>query len=153
MLEFEIASIYYLVADAVKVKPYFQEVPENMQTPCVFYPVPEQSGGNFSTSAYKTDFVMYVKFFDHSTGSAYELASEVLQRLMLQRGKVPIVDADGKETESRFRIGNPTLRKIDLGVVQLELSWKRYTAYDVEAATKAQEIFINWEKKKEVSDG
>lgn len=153
MLEFEIASIYYLVANTVQVTPYFQEVPESMLTPCVFYPVPDQTGGGFSLSAYKTDFTIYIKFFDNSTMSAYDLASKVLQRLMMQRGKVPIVDVDGNITEKRFRIGNPTLKKLDIGVVQLELSWKRYTAYEADAATKAQEIFINWESKKEVNNG
>ena len=42
MLEFEIAAIYYFVAGIITAQPYFEEVPLDMLTPCVFYPTPRE---------------------------------------------------------------------------------------------------------------
>ena len=37
MLEFEIAALYYFVAGILNLPAYFDEVPEDMEIPCVFY--------------------------------------------------------------------------------------------------------------------
>lgn len=71
MLEFEIAAIYYFVASLVTAKAYFEEVPEDLETPCVFYPTPNPDTFGFSLNAYTTEFVMYIKFICHSTMEAY----------------------------------------------------------------------------------
>ena len=42
MLEFEIAALYYFVAGILNLPAYFDEVPEDMEIPCVFYPSPHQ---------------------------------------------------------------------------------------------------------------
>lgn len=142
-LEFEIAAIYYFIAETIKATPYFEEVPEDMLTPCVFYPPPQQIGSNFSTSAYMTDFSMYVKFMDHTNLAAYEMASAVMQRILQCRRKIPIVDDEGKATGRNITVDNPVVRKVDNGVYQMEISWKRYTMYDRESVTLAQQIFMN----------
>lgn len=67
MLEFEIAAIYYFVAGIITAQPYFEEVPLDMLTPCVFYPTPSSTAAELSTNAYKTEFAMYIKFMDHDT--------------------------------------------------------------------------------------
>ena len=55
MLEYEIAAIYYFVASVVSVHPYFEEVPEDLLVPCVFYPTPEQDTQAYSVSTYATE--------------------------------------------------------------------------------------------------
>lgn len=143
MLEYEIAAIYYFIADILTATPYFEEVPEDFLVPCVFYPTPEQTGGVFSVSKYKTDFVMYVKFMAQSTLDAYNMANEVMQELMRKKRKVPLVDNNGKQTRKSFQINNPVVRKVDNGVYQMEVSWKRYSSYDVDTAALAREFFLN----------
>lgn len=143
MLEYEITAIYYFIAERITATAYFEEVPENLMIPCVFYPTPEQNGGVFSASKYKTDFVMYIKFMAESTFKAYEMANAVQQSLMKKRRKVPLVNETGTKTGKNFQINNPVVRKVDNGVYQMEVSWKRYTPYETKQITKAKEFFMN----------
>lgn len=143
MLEYEIAAMYYFISGIVTAKPYFEEIPKNMIVPCVFYPTPEQSGGVFSVSKYKTDFVLYIKFIAESTMKAYELANCVMQSVMKNNRKIPLVDENGKATGKRFQINPPVVRKVDNGVYQMEVSWKRYSSYNGNEVTLAKEFFFN----------
>lgn len=143
MLEYEIAAIYYFVASIITAQPYFEEVPLDMLLPCVFYPTPTTAASEFSVNAYMTEFSMYIKFMDHSTMAAYEMGESVLQAIMRNRRKVPLVDENGKQTGKNFRVNMPKLKKIENGVYQMELSWKRHTRYDAKAVTFARDIFMN----------
>jgi len=143
MLEYEIAAIYYFIDGTITAKPYFEEVPKDLMVPCVFYPTPEQRGGVFSVSKYTTDFVMYVKFMAESTLEAYNMANNVMQSLMKNKRKVPLVDENGKRTGKNFQLNNPVVKKVDNGVYQMEVSWKRYSSYNANAMTLAREFFFN----------
>lgn len=143
MLEYEIAAIYYFVDSIIAVQPYFEEVSEDMILPCVFYPTPSPTAMGFSVNAYATEFVMYVKFMDHSTMAAYEMGEKVLQAIMRNRRKVSLVDENGKLTGKRFRLNMPKLKKIENGVYQMELSWLRHTRYEAKETALARDIFIN----------
>ena len=143
MLEFEIAAIYYFVAGIITAQPYFEEVPLDMLTPCVFYPTPSSTAAELSTNAYKTEFAMYIKFMDHDTLAAYGLAERVLQAIMGKRRKIPLVDEAGKQTGKHFRVNMPKLKRIENGVYQMELSWDRHTRYDAREVALARDIFMN----------
>lgn len=143
MLEYEIAAMYYFIASTVKATPYFEEVPENLLTPCVFYPTPQAAGGSFSLSTYSTDFTLYIKFMDGTTAGAYQMAEAVLQEIMKRKLKIPIISESGELTGQHFRVGKPTGKCIENGVYQLEITWKRYSAYRIQAVPRAQEIFFN----------
>lgn len=143
MLEYEIAAIYYFVDGIITAQPYFEEVPLDMLLPCVFYPTPTPAASGFSVNAYTTEFAMYVKFMDRSTLAAYEMGERVLQALMRNRRKVPLVDENGKQTGKSFRVNMPKLKKIENGVFQMELSWDRHTRYDTKEVTLARDIFVN----------
>nr|WP_300663100.1 hypothetical protein [uncultured Acetatifactor sp.] len=143
MLEFEIAAIYYFVAGIITAQPYFEEVPLDMLTPCVFYPTPSSTAAELSTNAYKTEFAMYIKFMDHDTLAAYGLAERVLPAIMGKRRKIPLVDEAGKQTGKHFRVNMPKLKRIENGVYQMELSWDRHTRYDAREVALARDIFMN----------
>lgn len=143
MLEHEIAAIYYFIAETVDAEAYFQEIPQDLIVPCVFYPAPEQTGGVFSLSKYKTDFVMYIKFMARSTMKAYEMGNSVLQKLMKENRKIPLVNERGVKTGQKFQINNPVLKGIDNGVYQMEISWVRYSEYTKNSVNRAHEFFIN----------
>ncbi len=143
MLEYEIAAIYYFVAGIITAQPYFEEVPLDMLLPCVFYPTPAPAASGFSVNAFMTEFAMYIKFMDHSTMAAYEMGEKVLQAIMGNRRKVPLVDEAGQLTGKNFRVNMPKLKKIENGVYQLELSWNRHTRYNAKEVTLARDIFMN----------
>lgn len=143
MLEFEIAAMYYYVASIIKAHAYFEEVPQDMITPCVFYPTPNPEAYGHSVSAYETEFVMYIKFMDKSTMEAYAMGEKVFQAIMGGRRKIPLVDENGELTGEKFRVNMPKLKKIENGVYQMEISWTRYTKYNIKVVPKAQNIFMN----------
>ena len=143
MLEFEIAAVYYYVARLITAQAYFEEVPEDLETPCVFYPAPNPDAFGFSLNAYATEFAMYIKFMDHTTLEAYELGEKVLQAIMKGRRKIPLVDGKGNLTGKSFRVNAPKLKRVDSGVYQMELSWTRYTRYTEKEVTKARDIYMN----------
>lgn len=143
MLEYEIAAMYGFIDGTINATAYFKEIPENFVVPCVFYPTPEQSGAAFSTSKHATDFTMYVKFMAKDTMEAYSLASAVMKNLVENRLKVLLVDENGKPTGKRFQIKEPVIRKVDSGVYQMQVSWRRYSLYNKDAVTMAQSFFMN----------
>lgn len=143
MLECEIAAIYYFVAGIITAQPYFEEMPLDMLIPCVFYPNPAPTAAGFSVNAYMTEFSIYVKFMNHTTMAAYEMGENVLQEIMRNRRKVPLVDKEGKRTGRNLRVNMPKLKKIESGVYQMELSWNRHTRYDAKEVTLARDIFLN----------
>lgn len=143
MLECEIAAIYYFVAGIITAQPYFEEMPLDMLIPCVFYPTPAPTAAGFSVNAYMTEFSIYVKFMNHTTMAAYEMGENVLQEIMRNRRKVPLVDKEGKRTGRNLRVNMPKLKKIESGVYQMELSWNRHTRYDAKEVTLARDIFLN----------
>ena len=117
MLEYEIAAIYYFVAGIITAQPYFEEVPLDMLLPCVFYPTPAPAASGFSVNAFMTEFAMYIKFMDHSTMAAYEMGEKVLQAIMGNRRKVPLVDEAGKLTGKNFRVNMPKLKKLRMACI------------------------------------
>ncbi len=143
MLDYEIASIYYFIDETIEAKPYFNEQPEDVITPCVFYPCSRQSTDDYSLNAYATNFTMYVVFMDVFTENAYAMTNTVLHKLMKNKQKVRIVDNDGVKTDKHIRLEHSEIKKVENEVYEMKLSWKRYTAFDRDAVTKAQEIFIN----------
>lgn len=143
MLEFEIAAIYYFVAKQIKAKPYLGEVPIDFMVPCVIYPTPSSDPFAFSNNAYGVKFSMYVDFIARSSSEAYENSETVLQAIMQHRCKIPLVDEKGKQTGKHFQINKPELKKVERGVYQMELSWKRYSRYDEGTAAMARRFFMN----------
>lgn len=149
MLEFEIAALYYFIMSLIEANPYFDEVPEDVLTPCVFFPSPEADGDTFSTSAYGTDFVLYIKFMDSDTSRASIMASQVLQGILGNKKKIPLRDEKGKLTGKNFKVKKASARKIDVGVYQMEITWTRYSRYNAKAVTLAKEFFMNGEPMNE----
>ena len=116
MLEFEIAALYYFVAGILNLPAYFDEVPEDMEIPCVFYPSPHQKSGDFSTNTYATTFTLYAKVMDIDNVSAGGKCSQIVHAISGNRYKVPLVDEKGKRTGNNFRIDSMEATKADEGV-------------------------------------
>jgi len=152
-LEVEVASIYYFIDGILspinyngiltKINSYFKEVPEDMLTPAVYYPLPRQDSFSWSTNAFKRPFTMYVNFFDHESTEAYMMAKNVQDAILAGRCKIPVVDENGEKTSSHFRVGFPTIDRVENGVWELQLTWDRYTQYTDAVVTMAQQYFMN----------
>lgn len=143
MLEFEIAALYYFITGILNLPVYFDAIPEDMDIPCLFFPPPHQISGNFSTNAYATTFTLYAKVIDINNVSAGGKSSQIAHAIQKNRFKVPLVNEKGKATGKKFRIDSIETTKADENVWQIEISWKRYTAFTEKSVTLAREFFFN----------
>lgn len=143
MIAFEIASLYHFIYDLIKLESYFDIIPQDMIIPSIFYPTPTVLTSSFSTSAFENSFKIYANIFDISSINAYEKTVEIATAIGKNRNKIPIIDDDGNATNKNVRFDSINYKKVDEGVYQLEISWKRYTNYTQEDAALAQEIYFH----------
>ena len=124
LLEQEIASAMKFLIDAAGCpNPYYYNVPEDFFTPAVFFPQPEISTRGDTLSTFALEFRWYVKFFDKDSQSAQHTAIRVLAALQEKRCVVPLIDENGSLTGRGFRMKDPSMRLVDEGAVQINLSW------------------------------
>lgn len=143
MLEFEVASIYYMINEILGIQSYFDEVPQGMTIPNIFYPTPNFEVGNHSMSANATVFTMTARIMDFNSLSASSKASEVLQTIAGARYKVPIVDDTGKLTGKHFRLDAIKAVNVEEGIYDILLSWRRFSAFTEQTAVLAKKFYFN----------
>lgn len=60
-----------------------------------------------------------------------------------EKNKIPLVDENGKQTGKHFQLNMPEISKVDAGVYEMKVSWKRYTRYAEDAVILARRFFAN----------
>jgi hypothetical protein len=137
MLEQELASIIHTVLDkAGDVTPYYHQQAKDFQIPSIFFPVPEKFSGSFSLSSYEISFLWLIKVYATDTMSAYEIASNVLEDIVSHRNLIPLYNMDGSLTGKSLRVKFPRLRKVEEGIVQLQIEWDSIRGYHQDPAEK-----------------
>lgn len=146
-IEQEIASIMsFALAAAGNPSPFYYDVPESFTTPAIYFPQPEitTSGETFGT--YRLDYAWYINLIDRTTEDAQAMAMRVLTAIKQARNLVPLINEDGRALAEKLRLNDPYLQKVDTGVVQIRLEWRRRRPYSAEAAQKMMEWHIqDWE--------
>lgn len=109
--------------DKGNINLYYEEVPKDFKEPSLYFPTPIVSSNNFSLESFQNSFMWFIKIFDKTTLKVQETAMEITNNLAGQRYLIPIYNADGAKTNRYIRINNVNLRKIDMGVIQIELEF------------------------------
>jgi hypothetical protein len=73
----------------------------------------------------------------------------VLTALKEARNYVPLIDEDGRPTDKKLRLKDPSLKKIDDGVVELVIEWTSRRAYDGNEPLKVHTVNINIKPKED----
>lgn len=137
MLEQELASIIHKVLDvAGDVTPYYHQQAKNFAVPSVFFPVPEKFSGSNSLSSYEVSYLWLIKIYATETQSAYEIASNVLEDIVSHRNLIPLYNMDGSLNGKTLRVKFPRLRKVEEGIVQLQIEWSSIRGYHQDPAEK-----------------
>ncbi len=137
MLEQELASIIHTVLDAAgEVTPYYHKQAKDFMVPSIYFPVPDKFSGSNSLSSYEISFMWLIKVYASDTMSAYEIASNVLEDIVSHRNLIPLYNMDGSLTGKSLRVKFPKLRKIEEGIVQIQIEWNCIRAYYQEPAEK-----------------
>lgn len=144
MLDQEIASaMRYIIDAADNPHPYYWNIPQEFIVPAVFFPQPEIVSRGDTLRSYALEFSWFVKFFAEDTGSAHALGLAALNALQYRKNVVPLIDDAGALTGRGFRMGDPSLRVIDDGAVQLALNWNSPRAYFEAPAQKIRTFNLN----------
>lgn len=140
-LEQETASVMaFALRYADNPNPYYYEVPQEFEYPAIYFPQPEISTRGETFHTYASEYVMYVNIMAETTEEAQERGLKVLSKLKQRRNLVPIIGNDGEETGENLRLKDPSLRKVDSGVVQLTLEWTSRRPYDEKEVSKMQVV-------------
>lgn len=152
-LEQEVASIMMFALKAGgNPSPYYYDVPEQFKFPAMYFPQPEiiTRGETFRT--YASEYAWYINIMAETTEAAQEIGLEVLTQLKRARNLVPIVDEAGNLTGRKLRLKDPSLRKVDTGVVQLTLEWTSRRPYDLAEAMLVMRFYLNYENNSNEED-
>ena len=135
MLEQELASIIKFVLDAAGgPNPYYWDVPADFAYPAVFFPTPELDSGGETFRTYRLEYTWFLQFFHTSTNGAHEMALSAMEAIKKARNLIPLIDTNGeylREGIKGIRVGEPSLKKIDRGVVQLTIRFVIRRPYTV----------------------
>ena len=138
-LEQETASVMaFALRHAGNPNPYYYEVPEQFNFPAMYFPQPEITTCGETFRTYASEYVMYINIMAETTEEAQERGLKVLTKIKQRRNLVPIISSEGEETGKHLRLNDPSLRKVDSGVVQLTIEWTSRRPYDAEEATTVQ---------------
>lgn len=147
-LEVEIASVARMMVNETGIEQiYFNNIPDGFDTPCIYFPIPEISGTTHSLSAYGIDFTEYVNVFADTTEEAAALATKAITYVLANGWRVPIVDDSGNQTTKTFYLNQPKMKEIESGVIEIEFSWKKRSAYIKADANKVERFFYDMQQK------
>lgn len=131
LLEQEMASIMaFIYKESGAEAAYYWDVPQHFQVPSVYFPVPEESSGGETFLTYHVDYAWYVKLFEQTSQRAYVMGRNVLREIRSRRNLVPMVDEGGSEVPNMWvRVNDPSLKSLDNGAAQLEVTWRSRMPY------------------------
>lgn len=136
MLEQEIASIIdFALKYAGNPKPYYYNVPEHFIYPAMYFPQPEITTRGETFRTYAMQYSWYINIFCKTTEKAYEMAFKVITALKRKKNLIPLIDEQGYCGEG-LRIDDPSLKKVDNGVIQLTIEWTSRRPYDADVVQK-----------------
>lgn len=154
-LEPEVASIIaFTQNNAGHLNPYYWNVPEDFNYPAIYYPQPEITTGGDTLGTYASEYAWYINIFAETTEEAHETGLALLTALKRARNYVPLLNEDGEATGRKLRLKDPSLKRVDTGVVQLTIEWTSRRDYYAPETTKMQHPpKINIFQKEEATDG
>lgn len=153
-LEQEVASV---IATAQRIAGdigyYYWNLPESFRYPAMFFPQPEITTNGDTFHTYASEYSWYIKVFSETTEQAHSIALSVLTALKEARNCIPLIDEEGQPTGKKLRLKDPSLKKLDDGVVQLDIEWTSRRPYNAPVPPKVRAINININHKEDFPNG
>lgn len=126
-----IGSIYNFVnKQNLKAKIYYDELPETLAIPSMYFPLPEDIIPRTKTlTTYSTLNLLYIQIFEKSSREAMSKAMNIVEALYDNRSKVPIINVDGSLRGGNISIKSAEAKKLDKGVAQVYIEWESEKYY------------------------
>jgi hypothetical protein len=140
-MERELASIAKFMLNAAgNPGALFEEVKQGAPIPSIYFPTPEMGTGGETFKTYRVEYAWYLVFFHRSTREAHEMALSVLTAIKGGRNIVHLVDIKGSATRETIRLGEPSIKPIDTGAVQLTVTFISRRPYNAAEVHKAMDF-------------
>lgn len=147
MIEQMVASVISKICKISNINTwYFEEIPENFKYPSLYFPI-EVVTKNDTLDTYIVCYMIFMKIFDLSTSKANETAFKIIHELNKYKNKISILNVDGTETGHFIRIYDEKMKKLDKGIIQIQLTWDSSFFYVQYEAQKIQEFIVELLKK------
>lgn len=133
MIQDEISSIARFCYNQHRVKLYYNRIPQNMVTPCMYFPEPIVTSSPDTLYTYFNAYQLFVKVFSETTQTAQRTAHTIAEAIRKAKGVIPIIDPDGSMSGKFMNVSlDIQTKELDDGVAQLSLKWKTRYCYDRE---------------------
>jgi hypothetical protein len=118
---------------------YFDVMPEGMRVPCIYFPSPSVTDGDYTSTHYKKTYVLPVKVFHINQHEAVNLAERLADYIRRKRRFVPLRDPEGNIVNKFIFIRSINTRLTDSGdenisVALLSLEWETAYRFDYETS-------------------
>ncbi|QIB26099.1 hypothetical protein [Caloranaerobacter azorensis] len=148
MIEREIGSIAKYMYDVSGIKNiYFDEVPQDFKKPSLYFPTPMQIQRGDTVNSYAYMNSLFVKVFDEKTRDAYSKAATIVNSISKNRNLIPLVKEDGAQDNKGIRLRKVSIKKLDVGTIQIEVQWDSVFAYTEETYAKVQRFYFDMKEK------
>jgi len=127
---------------------YFEEVPKGFKEPSIYFPTPLMSSNNYTTHSFQNSYTWIIKLFDKTTLEAQEAAMWIVNVLADKRYIIRVYNTEGIATNRYIKIDSVEARKIDMGVMQIELKFNLAYFFNKPDWTKFKEFYLK-DKTKE----
>lgn len=117
----------YDAEDEESPKLYFDELPEQLQCPSVYFPVPRADSSRATLGGtYKNRISFEAWFIGASDYEAYATAGAVRNEILFNKCRIPVLDMDGEETGKTFAITEPVIRKQEERIMRMTFTIDEY---------------------------
>jgi len=128
---------------------YYEEVPKGFKEPSIYFPTPLMSSNNYTTHSFQNSYTWLVKLFDKTTTEAQESAMKLVNILANNRYFIQVFNADNTITNRYVKIDSVDMRKLDEGVMQIELRFNLAYFFNTPDYIKFVKFNINEIEKEE----
>lgn len=122
---------------------YYDTITDGFAMPSIYFPPADITQEKDGMNTYKQCSTIYTKVFAATTREAAEIADRITSGIMVLRCRLPVYGKDGKETGEVLRLESPEMVTVDIGVVQVTMTYKIVRRYGKTEYPKSQETVIN----------
>lgn len=143
---------YILDLDIPESKAYFDEIPEKLYVPSIYFPVPNIETQKATLRSFRVTSSLDAWFMDRTTWEAEARAASVRDSLLCNNLAIPIITENGEETGGHIRLGELSTRRLENGIVILTVPIREYF-YWASDTVKIEHYYMTFNKVKKMIEG
>ena len=122
---------------------YSDNVPDDFAVPSLYFPPFESYPSVSALNSYQTSYTLYANVFALTRQDAMEIAEKIVQGIMQKKCRLPVLNSDGSDSGTIFKLNPPEARVVEEGVAQLTLTYSIIKEFKKKTYPKMQNFGIN----------